>query len=301
LNAGWSQPSSSNYVLYTNLLPGNYTFTVRAKTNASVWSNPVSFSFRIKPPFWNTWWFQLLMLIAAAFIIIYLYRNQIKKIRQKASIRHKLTELEMIALKAQMNPHFIYNALNSIQALVASDKKDDAIFYIGTFSRLLRQVLEQSENNVISLQKELQTLELYISLETLRLNMKPVYEVQVDKSIDAASERIPPLILQPFVENSLWHGLSKKEGDKKINIHITAQGEWLTCTIKDNGIGREKAAAAKTLSAQQHQSKATEITIKRLIDFNQDTELLPVSFKDLIDNNGTATGTEVVIHIKRES
>jgi len=241
------------------------------------------------------------MMIVAAFLIIYLYRTQIKKIRQKAGITQQLTELEMTALKSQMNPHFIYNALNSIQALVSSDKKQEAVFYIGTFSRLLRQVLEQSENNMISLEKELHTLQLYISLESLRLNMKPVYEIEIDGQIDVLSEKIPPLTLQPFVENSLWHGLSKKEGEKKIHISIKANEDWLTCIIEDNGIGRANAQVAKTQTAQHYQSKATEITIKRLLDSNQDKSVMPVVFKDLTNDKGESTGTQVILHIKRHN
>ena len=184
----------------------------------------------------------------------------------------------MKALKAQMNPHFIYNALNSIQALFANDKKMEGIHYIGSFSRLLRQVLDNSENNVISLDKELETIGLYVQLEALRLDMQLQYKVIVAENIVPEFEKIPPLILQPFVENALWHGLSHKEGEKEIKITVTANDTWLVCDITDNGIGRLKAEESKSASSFLHQSKAIDITRKRLIDFNEDDLFSPIEF-----------------------
>ena len=290
----------ASFVLFAKLLPGKYTFNVKCKTGNSGWSEATVFSFTIKPPFWDTWWFRLLIIIMAASLLIAFFRNRVKKIEQQAFIKNQLIELEMTALKAQMNPHFIYNALNSIQALVVEEKKDDAVHYIGTFSRLLRQVLENSERNVITLEKELQTLELYIGLDALRLNMQPKYSLHIDKEVQTASEKIPPLILQPFAENALWHGLSKKEGDKKIDISIKIQNDWLVCAIQDNGIGRAKAAAIKTQSTLQYQSKAIGITTKRLIDFNEDKKREPVIFEDLFAADGTPAGTKVTLYIKRK-
>ncbi len=301
LDTSWSNPSTSNFVLFAKLLPGKYTFSVKCKTRNSNWSEAAIFSFTLRHPFWETWWFRLLIIAMAASLIIVFFRNRIKKIEQKAFINHQLVELEMTALKAQMNPHFIYNALNSIQALVMEGRKDESVYYIGTFSRLLRQVLENSERNVITLQKELQTLEHYISLDALRLNMQPTYRLHIDKDIQTDSEKIPPLILQPFVENALWHGLSKREGDKKLDITISVDNDWLVCTIQDNGIGRVNAAALKTANSVQYQSKAIAITTKRLTDFNEDKNRTPIIFEDLIDEDGTAAGTKCILYIKRKS
>lgn len=301
LDIDWRRPSSNNIVSYANLPAGKYLFSVRARTPNSDWSTPALFSFTIQPAFWNTWWFRLLLLSLAAAIIIVIFRNHVKKIKNEVVIKNQLTELEMTALKAQMNPHFIYNALNSIQSLVVSEKKEEAIFYIGTFSRLLRQVLDQSENNLVTLEKELQTLDLYIGLESLRLNIKPTYNVRILNNIQTNDEKIPPLTLQPFIENSLWHGLSKKEGEKKITITIAANPLWLTCTMEDNGVGRKKAAALKKRNIVQHQSKAINITFKRLLDLNNDKNIIPVEIEDLYDDAGNATGTKITLHIKRQN
>ena len=301
LDTNWNKPSKNTFVSYANLPAGKYSFRVRTRTPNSNWSQPAVFFFSIKPAFWNTWWFRLLTICLAAMIIIYFFRSRIKKINQEALIKNQLTEMEMTALKAQMNPHFIYNALNSIQSLVASDKKEDAIYYIGTFSRLLRKVLDQSENNIISLEKELQTIELYIGLESLRLNMKPNYVVHIADGLQTDDEKIPPLILQPFVENALWHGLSKKEGEKKIRLTIIADPLWLTCIIEDNGIGRKKAAEYKISNVLQNKSKAIEITSKRLVDFNSHKNPKPVTIEDLYDETGNASGTRVILQIRRQN
>jgi LytS/YehU family sensor histidine kinase len=207
----------------------------------------------------------------------------------------------MKALKAQMNPHFIYNALNSIQSLFANDKKPEGIHYIGSFSRLLRQVLDNSENNVVSLSKELETIGLYIQLETLRMDMQLQYQTMIPEDIVTEFEKIPPLILQPFVENSLWHGLNHKEGQKEILISFSIENDWLICNIRDNGIGRQKAIEIKSLSLSLHASKAIDITRKRLIDFNDTDLIAPVEFVDLYDTNNSPCGTEVMVRIKRKA
>jgi ligand-binding sensor domain-containing protein len=300
LDTSWSISSKIKSVSFAQLPPGKYQFMVRAKDNASGWSQPALFSFSITPPFWGKWWFRLLVIAIASLIIVRIFRSRIIKIKNDSLIRNQLKELEMKALKAQMNPHFIYNALNSIQALFADDKKMEGIHYIGSFSRLLRQVLDNSENNVISLDKELETIGFYIQLEALRLDMQLQYKKIIPENIVAEFEKIPPLILQPFVENALWHGLSNKEGEKEIKIRVSTMNEWLVCEITDNGIGRVKAAELKSNSGLLHQSKAIDITRKRLIDFNEDDLFSPIEFFDLYDDKKNSIGTSVTVRIKRK-
>ncbi|MBL0183465.1 MAG: histidine kinase [Chitinophagaceae bacterium] len=300
LSDNWSTASPSDFVSFVKLPPGKYNFKVKAKLTGSDWCEAVLFAFEIKKPFWETWWFRLLILAIASWIIVFIFRYRISQIKTKTEIKQQLLELEMKALKAQMNPHFVYNSLNSIQSLIANDKPKEATHYISQFAKLLRQVLEQSENNVISLQNELETLKLYISLESLRLSFEPSFDLSFSGNIQPDNEKIPPLLLQPFVENSLWHGLSRKEGEKKIAIRISANEDWLVCVIEDNGIGREKAGAATTAS-QKHEPKAIEITLRRLIGFNNDASIHPVIFEDLHNPAGNPCGTKVTLHIKRKS
>ena len=267
----------------------------------SGWSQPAIFQFTITPPFWEKWWFRFIIIAMAAYTIVSIFRSRIGKIKHQAFIENQLRELEMKALKAQMNPHFIYNALNSIQALVANNKKTESIYYIGSFSKLLRQVLDDSENNVISLDKELETIGLYIQLEGLRLDMHLHYKKNIAENIVIEFEKIPPLIFQPFVENALWHGLSRKEGEKEIKITVSANDDWLVCDISDNGVGRKNAEEWKRNSLAFHQSKAIEITRKRLVDFNQDNTVSPIEFFDFYDDQKKPSGTRVTIYIKRKA
>jgi len=300
LDKSWSSLSKSKFVSFAQLPPGKYQFAVRAKDRASGWSPPAIFRFEISTAFWNRWWFRLIIITIASFIIVGIFRRRIQKIKQGSLVQNQLKELELKALKAQMNPHFIYNALNSIQSLFANDKKTEGIHYIGSFSRLLRQVLDNSENNVISLDKELETVGLYIQLESLRLDMELQYKKNINEDIVTEFEKIPPLILQPFVENALWHGLSRKEGEKEIKITVSEKDNWLLCDITDNGIGRKKAQEWKSHSTALHLSKAIDITRKRLIDFNEDDSVSPIEFLDLYDSENNASGTMVIVRIKRK-
>jgi ligand-binding sensor domain-containing protein len=301
LDKNWSIPSKTKSVSFAQLPAGKYQFIIRAKDLASDWSEPAVFRFTIEAPFWEAWWFRLAVIAIAACVIITIFRTRIKQIRHDLFIQNQLKELEMKALKAQMSPHFIYNALNSIQALIANDKKEEGIRYIGSFSKLLRQVLDNSENNVINLDKELQTIGLYIELEALRLDMQLQYKKFIPENIVTEFEKIPPLILQPFVENALWHGLSNKQGEKEIKITINIKDNWLLCDIMDNGIGRSKAQELKSNASSFHQSKGIDITYKRLTDFNEDASVIPIEFFDLHDAKNDAAGTLVVIRIKRKS
>jgi hypothetical protein len=300
LDTAWSEATQNNIVSFLKLLPGNYTFKVRVKNEDTAWSEPATFSFTIERPFWDKWWFRLVLIGLGASVIIYFYSRRIKAVREEAQLQNQLKELEMKALKAQMNPHFIYNALNSIQSLIVDERKTEAINYVGTFSRLLRQVLEHTDNNVVSLEKELQTLKLYVKLESLRLHIDLEYSISAHPEVMTEFEKVPPLVLQPFVENALWHGLSRKEGLKKLEVLVSQTEEFLVCTIKDNGIGRAKAATLKKSSAtEMYASRGIDITIKRLAEFNK-TKDSPAVYNDLFDSEGNPTGTEVNVYIKRQ-
>ena len=301
LDTAWSNPSKIKSVSFAQLHPGVYTFMVKANDLSSGWSRPAVFTFTITPPFWEKWWFRLLVFLILFCLVLGFFRSRIAKIRRQSAIENQLKELEMKALKAQMNPHFIYNALNSIQALVATDRKEEGIRYIGSFSKLLRQVLYNSEYAVITLDKELETIGLYIQLEALRLDMELNYKIEVPDHIVTEFEKIPPLILQPFVENALWHGLSRKEGQRSITISLEADNAWLVCKITDNGVGREKAAEWKNNFLDIHPSKGLEITGKRLADFNDDHLHPPFEFQDLYDHEHRPAGTTVIVYIRRKN
>ena len=296
-DTAWSRPLPGNTISFYQLAPDRYTFEVRSRIPGFAWSRPALFSFIIESPYWETWWFRLGIILFAAASLVLLFRYRIRQINRKSEINSQLKELEQKAFKLQMNPHFIHNSLNSIQSLVMRHQTQEAGIYISKFARLLRQVLENSESDQIPLEKELYSLQLYVELERLRMNMEVNYTVIQDDTIKDAGIRIPPHILQPFVENSLWHGLSLKEGEKEVILQLTLEKNWLLCTIRDNGSGRQQALSRQEVFPEGHLSRALKIIERRLTDFNQSPGISPVTYTDLKDN-GIPSGTQVLVRIR---
>jgi ligand-binding sensor domain-containing protein/anti-sigma regulatory factor (Ser/Thr protein kinase) len=296
IDSGWSMPSRNNSVSFVKLPPGSYHFRVKARKSDTDWGPPAGFIFHIRRPWWESIWLRLLTLALLVASVVVIFRLRVRQIRRKASIREQLQELELKALRSQMNPHFIYNALNSIQALVVDNKPHEASIYIGKFGRLLRKVLDHSEQNIITLEEELEALELYIQLEQLRLNVSLQYRIIVDPAIAVSEEWLPPLILQPFAENALWHGLSRKQGERKLEVRVDLKDEWLTVRIVDNGIGRVQAAAK---TAGGNTSKGIDITSRRIKEYNSGPDSAFIDITDLYDSEGLPAGTMVTLRIRR--
>ena len=299
-NNEWISIGNAHSLLLPNLTPGKHLFYFRSTNASGEWDSVFkTCQIIIRPPWWQSWWFQLLVTAAAILGLSAIYRSRIQQIRKKLSLQQQFQEVEMKALKSQMNPHFIYNAMNSIQALVLANRPQEASIYISKFGRLLRQVLNNSEKSVISLDDELKSLELYIQLEQLRLNVDLEYSITVNENVNVEEEQLPPLIFQPFVENALWHGLSNKSGEKKLTITFQVKDDWLVVTIEDNGIGRQAAIAMKQTRHRMEKSKGIEITARRLTEFNKAAGVPPVELVDIYDELGRAAGTRVLLHINR--
>ncbi len=211
----------------------------------------------------------------------------------------KIAETEMAALRAQMNPHFIFNCLNSIQFFTAQNEIEQASGYLSKFSRLIRLVLENSRSEKVTLHNELETLRLFMDMETMRFGQKLQYSIAVDTSIDADDIQIPPLLLQPFVENAIWHGLMHKEEGGTVRVAVQQpQPDRLRIEITDNGIGRAKAAEYKSKSATKNKSFGMKVTAERIELINQlyHTQTR-ADVQDLTDRQGHSTGTRVIIEI----
>lgn len=208
------------------------------------------------------------LLLAAAFVFIFYKRRRDALQKQKeAEFRLQVSDTEMKALRAQMNPHFIFNSLNSISDYISKNDTGSADYYLTRFARVMRMILENSEQKEVSLAADLHVLELYMQLESMRMNHAFTYEIVVDSTIDPENTLIPPLILQPFVENSIWHGLARKQGAGKIVIRIQKQDDMLHCIVEDNGIGREKAISLGR--PQQQSSLGMKITSARIDIINK--------------------------------
>lgn len=243
-------------------------------------------------------------------LLFVVYRNRQIKIRhiyelkklnavlqkQKEEISRINTILELKALRAQMNPHFIFNCMSSIQECILTGRLDDADVYLTKLSKLLRMVLEYSDNENISLDKELEMLELYLKLESVRLKNNFEYQIQVEEKIYTEEVQIPALILQPFAENAIWHGLQNKPGNRKLKIDIRSFNHSLQCIIEDNGIGRKQAEQLKPLQ-KMYASRGIKLIEKRLDILKQKTQHANtgIVFSDLNNNNTHETGTRVEI------
>jgi tetratricopeptide (TPR) repeat protein len=222
--------------------------------------------------------------------------QQLESDKKQTALHNKAIELEMQALRAQMNPHFIFNSLNSINRFILQNNRLQASEYLTKFSKLVRMILQNSQCSLISLESELESLGLYLEMEALRFNYHFAYKISVPKDLDVEMLKVPPLILQPYVENAIWHGLMHKEEKGQLDIEVSEEGDHLYFKITDNGIGRKKASEIASKSATKHKSMGLRITANRIamIQHSNDEES-PVKINDLVHDDGTAAGTEVVI------
>jgi len=218
---------------------------------------------------------------------------------REVNFKRELTELEMKALQAQINPHFIFNCMNSINEMILNKDNKNASKYLTKFSKLIRMILENAEETEVSLKNELELLEAYIQLETLRFQGNVAYNIKVLGDLDTENVYLPPMVLQPFVENAIWHGLRHRQDidGGKISVSIEQQENQLVCHIEDNGIGRQKALALQQQSVYQSKSLGLKITEERLRLLSRELKKQLVRITDLKDNYGNAMGTLVEVYI----
>ena len=230
-------------------------------------------------------------LLAGIFYILY-RQYQLKN-------EKKMLTLEQSMLRSQMNPHFLFNSLNSIKLYIINNEQKNAVHYLNKFSKLVRKILEASSVREIPLAEELETVELYMTIENIRFSNEINFDITVDKNIDTHTVRIPSLILQPFLENALWHGLSSKKGEKNINVHISRDKKgYIHIAITDNGIGRAEAENIKQNKVLKRKSVGIDITQERLANFAKDYQNpFYLEIVDLYDEFGKASGTRVVLHL----
>ena len=294
----WSPASKERFTTYSNLPPGTYTFKVISSNNEGIWNKiPATFTFTIDRPFWKTWAF---IIFTSSFFILALIlsiRLRIQRIKnrekRKTELNKKIANIESQALRAQMNPHFIFNTLSSIQHYISNNDTDAALKYLSKFAKLMRKIMDNSKQQMISVAEELNALELYLELETMRFDKKFIHTITIDKEIDQAYDRIPSMLIQPYVENAIIHGLLPLQGNGKISITMEKQNDTILCTIEDNGIGREKSMEFKKNRVQQHKSMGMSITKERLDILN--SSLNSNINAEIIDifENGKASGTKV--------
>lgn len=242
----------------------------------------------------------ILVTVAGAVFIFLLLMLRHKN--EKLKLKQRSTHLEMQALRAQMNPHFIFNCLTAINHFILNNDTDRASDYLTRFSRLIRLVLINSEKPTVTLEEELTLTKLYLEMEQLRFENSFDYDIRYDAGIQLSMVVVPSFILQPFCENAIWHGLLHKEGKGKLIIDLVMVGKVMVCTITDNGIGRAKAAALKEGSTQKQKSLGLKLTTDRLAIFNgQKGRAGSFVIEDILDASGNAGGTRVIIQIKNNA
>jgi hypothetical protein len=230
---------------------------------------------------------------------IFVFRSfYLKRKQQQAESEKKQSELEMQALRAQMNPHFIFNCLSSINRIIMKNENHTASDYLTRFSRLMRMVLINSRHQLISLEDELQMLRLYLDMERLRFKESFVYSIIFTNTIDEGAVQVPPLLLQPFCENAIWHGLMQKDSPGLLTVELSMVENVLNCVITDNGIGRERAQQIKSKTSQKEKSMGLKITTERLALLNREKGMKTFyEIEDLKDEMGNAAGTRVNLKI----
>ncbi|MCB9179651.1 MAG: histidine kinase [Flavobacteriales bacterium] len=251
----------------------------------------------VLPPFWRRWWsiaaMALMLMLATALLVTWRSRVLRSKALMQAEYDARITELELSSLRARMHPHFIFNSLNSIKSFIAANEPRTATRYLNKFAQLVRSILNDSGKAEVDLRSELKGLELYLELERMRFDGSFDLHLQVDTAIDPDRVLVPPLIVQPYAENAIWHGLMHKTGDRKLTINVARENGSLHIVVRDNGIGREASRALNAMSARKHRSLGMSITKEVIARSGPGAG---VEVKDLMDPEGPA-GTEVHIRI----
>lgn len=299
----WSIPTQHRTVTYQNLKRGKYLFKVKAKENQR-WSEETILPIQVSLPIYKTWYFYLgiIGLLVLLFWGGFLSAKKVQRTREeKLMLAHqqKIQEVQLQALRAQMNPHFLFNSLNSIKYYAISKSKEETADYLSKFALLVRTILNNSKSHTISLQDEIEALKLYIEIEHLRLEQSFSYSIDIDPSLKNAAIKIPPLILQPFVENAIWHGLMHKPVKGFLKLEARDVGNAIRFIIEDNGIGREKSRTLKRKSKTRQKSMGIQITSDRIHTINElYGTRTQVRIEDL-QTNGNASGTRVTIYIPK--
>jgi len=296
--------TTNTQVSLPDMQPGNYRFEVQAENRAGIWSDkPAVISFSIKPPFWQKLSFLIFIIFVVIFIITAIYYYRIRRFKKEIELENKMLLSEIKALRSQMNPHFIFNSLNSIQNFIFNNKKEDANEYLSQFSKLMRMILDNSQSNFVTVQDEVEFLKVYLKLEQLRLNNKFNFRIRFSSEEKINRLLIPSMILQPFAENAILHGFSQNKNDGQLNIDFMTNNGDLKVMITDNGIGIKLALQSKKSSKYAETgTHGLSTTTERIDAINRiNNQIISYSIKDLSDVDNINKGTIVELIFKNVS
>ena len=297
----WIFIGRNRFITLPNLSPGAYVFEVKAGRPQAI--SPVTTVYLFVRARFHEWLvFRLGMAVALILGGYWIFRRRMQVIRdkdrEKAAINQRMAELELSALRSQMNPHFMFNSLNSIKNYILSAEPRVAAEYLSDFAHLIRMILQHSRERTISLAEEIETLKLYVELEQLRFDEAFTFSCEVEPGLLVDAIPIPPMLLQPYLENAIWHGLMHRPTPGQLALQFKAEGEHILCVIDDNGIGREQAARLKSLSATRYKSLGMGLTRERIDILNRLESLgIQVSIMDKRTPDGRPEGTRVEVRL----
>ncbi|MBL7812230.1 MAG: histidine kinase [Bacteroidetes bacterium] len=298
-------PGSTGHVLFQGLPPGDYIFELLAYNDKGVSTEKAAIvRFTITEILWKKAWFWMVLVLTVAAVGFVLWRRQQLEIQKKLNLENELRLSQLASLKSQMNPHFMFNALNSIQDFILLNDKTSANTFLGKFSDMMRLVLDMSNQADIPVSAELRAIQLYLDLESLRFEENFTYNIQVDPTLDITDWRIPSMIIQPFVENAIKHGLLHKRGTRELDIQFAPgpRPSTLKVTIEDNGVGRKEAGRIQASRVNRHSSFATGATQRRLELLNRNQpDFITLKYDDLLDTGNQPAGTRVTLIIPMNS
>ncbi len=292
----WIEFDNNSSLSFTDLRPGNYTLNVRSVSNNSTYSNYSELLIQIRPEFWQTLWFKTVMALLTLSGIYVLYRYRIRQKEKDFQVHKKFIELENTILRNRMNPHFIFNTLNSIKHHSLFKSKEETSEYITKFSKIIRGILEYNNQRFLSLEQDIEWIKEYVNIERRRFEDSFEFEINIDPDLDTSQEMIPPFLIQPFVENAIWHGLLHNKNNPRLTLSYKKTNDAYECIIEDNGIGRK--ATENIANSLNKKSFGLQITNERIQNLKAAGDFdVSYKFEDLTSDSNESLGTKVIVKI----
>ena len=288
-NNEWIDIGNQNTVSFTNLPPKTYTLRVKSGNNFGFWTDsPLAIQLTVEPYFTETWWFKLMIALLMGGIVAVLVRWRVNTLQIRSQLELQMSEWKLKALQSQMNPHFLFNSLNSVQNYLLQNRGVEGAKYLSKFSRLVRRIMENSNHQYLRFEEIIETLKLYVEMEAFRFNHEFSYTFDIEDDEDMLDTQLPPMLLQPYVENAIWHGLMPKEGEKRLVISARPEGNYIICTIQDNGVGRQFAPRK-----EGHISRGQEMTRGIFESLKYKDKKARINVIDLFDAENQPAGTRI--------
>lgn len=297
----WSE-GNEGVVSLRGLEPGTYEFELKVLNKEGLWSPVTKLRVHMDPPWWQTLVARIIFALLLAATIVLIFRARLNWVRKRERAQEEqarqLNELKLQALRAQMDPHFIFNCLNSIDSFIIASEREQASHYLGRFAKLIRLILQHSDSTRVPLEREVEMLKYYLELEALRFKHPFTFEVRVDEELEGEPVELPTMLVQPYIENAIWHGLRHKDSAGHIKVEFRLHADDLECVVEDNGVGRTASRAINQQRSGVHKSMGMRVSADRLRLYGElEQGASRVVVEDLRDADGKASGTRVTIAI----